>query len=34
MRVVNNELLSRTFESTAFESDVYRFMVSLRYTFN
>ena len=34
MRVVNNELLTRSFESTAFESDVYRFMVSLRYTFN
>lgn len=34
LAVVNNQLLTRSFESTASSSDVYRFMISLRYTFN
>ena len=34
LAVVNNELVTRTFQSSAFTSDVYEFMVSLRYTFN
>ena len=32
--VVNNELLTRSFETTASLSDVFSFMISLRYTFN
>ena len=32
--VVNNELLTKSLETTSFSTDVYRFMVSLRYTFN
>lgn len=32
--VVGGELLSRSFEKTAFSSDVWSMMVSLRYTFN
>jgi len=31
--VVNNELLTRSFENTTFLADVYSFMISLRYTF-
>ena len=34
MVVVSNELLTRSFETTASQSDVYRFMISLRYSFN
>jgi hypothetical protein len=34
MQVVNNQLVSRTFESTSGISDVYQFMLSFRYTFN
>jgi hypothetical protein len=34
LAVVNNQLLSRTFETTAGLGDVYSFMISLRYTFN
>ena len=34
MAVVNNQLLSRTFESTTNAADVYSFMISLRYSFN
>jgi hypothetical protein len=34
LAVVNNELLSRSFEKSAFSGDVYQFMVSLRYSFN
>jgi hypothetical protein len=33
MVVVNNALLTRSFETTTFQSDVYSFMISLRYTF-
>jgi hypothetical protein len=33
MRVVNDELLTRTFETTATTPDVYQFMLSFRYTF-
>ncbi len=32
--VVNNELLTRSFENTTFLADVFSFMISLRYTFN
>jgi len=32
--VVNNELASRTFVPSTFTSDVYQFMVSIRYSFN
>ena len=32
--VVNNELVNRTFQPSTFSSDVYEFMLSLRYTFN
>lgn len=34
MVVVNNQLLARSFETVASQSDVYRFMISLRYHFN
>jgi hypothetical protein len=34
MVVVNNALLANSFEPTTFQSDVYSFMISLRYTFN
>lgn len=34
LAVVNNQLLTRSLETTSFSSDVYRFMISLRYTFN
>jgi hypothetical protein len=34
LRVVNNELLSKTFESTSLERDVYRVQFSIRYNFN
>jgi hypothetical protein len=34
MVVVNNELLTRSFETTASQFDVFAFMISLRYTFN
>ncbi len=32
--VVNNELLTKSLETTSFSTDVYRLMVSLRYSFN
>jgi hypothetical protein len=34
LAVVNNELISRTFQTSAFSSDVYQFMLSVRYSFN
>ena len=34
LRVVNNALMSKTFETTAFLTDVYQIQFSLRYTFN
>jgi hypothetical protein len=34
LAVVNNELLTGSFQKAAFTSDVYQFMVSLRYSFN
>ncbi|MBI2188213.1 MAG: TonB-dependent receptor [Acidobacteria bacterium] len=34
LAVVNNELLARSFQSSAFTSDVYQLMLSLRYSFN
>lgn len=34
MAVANNELVTKTFERTAFLSDVYSMMLSFRYTFN
>ncbi|HXG87078.1 MAG TPA: carboxypeptidase regulatory-like domain-containing protein [Vicinamibacterales bacterium] len=34
MVVVNNELLTRSLETTTFSSDVFSFLISLRYTFN
>jgi hypothetical protein len=34
LRVVNNQLLSKSLESTAGQSDVYRVQFSLRYSFN
>ena len=33
LRVINNELMSKSLETTAFLNDVYRFQVSLRYQF-
>jgi hypothetical protein len=33
LSVVNNQLLTRSLETTTFQSDVYSFMISLRYTF-
>jgi hypothetical protein len=34
MAVANNELVTKTFQKTAFLSDVYAMMLSFRYTFN
>jgi hypothetical protein len=34
LALFNNQLLTQSLQTTAGESDVYRFMVSLRYTFN
>ena len=34
MQVLNNQLVSQTFESTANLVDVYQFMLSFRYSFN
>ena len=34
MQVVNNELVSKSFESTSGLLDVYQFMLSFRYSFN
>ncbi|MGQ0735114.1 MAG: carboxypeptidase regulatory-like domain-containing protein [Acidobacteriota bacterium] len=34
LAVVNNELLTRSYENTTFLTDVFSFMISLRYTFN
>ena len=34
LRVVDNELINRSFESTSGISDVYQFMLSFRYSFN
>jgi hypothetical protein len=34
LAVVNNELAKQTFQSSAFTSDVWQFMLSLRYSFN
>jgi len=34
LAVVNNELVTKTFQPSVFTSDVYEFMLSLRYTFN
>jgi hypothetical protein len=34
LAVVNNELLTRSLETTAFSTDVWSFMISLRYSFN
>lgn len=34
LATVNNELITRTFVPSTFTSDVYQFMVSLRYSFN
>ena len=34
MAVVNNELITKSFQKSAFVSDVYQVMVSLRYAFN
>jgi hypothetical protein len=34
LRVINNELMNRTRETTTFLDDVYRVQISLRYTFN
>jgi hypothetical protein len=34
MAVVNNELVSKTFQKSAFLSDVYQLMLSFRYSFN
>jgi hypothetical protein len=34
LAVVNNELIKNTFQTAATTSDVYQFMVSLRYSFN
>jgi len=34
LSVVNNQLVTRSFQSSAFTSDVYQFMISLRYSFN
>jgi hypothetical protein len=34
LALVNGELLTKSFETTTFSSDVYSFMISLRFTFN
>jgi len=34
LAVVNNELITRTFQTSATTNDVYQFMISLRYSFN
>jgi hypothetical protein len=34
LAVVNNQLIRNTFQSSAFTSDVWQFMLSLRYSFN
>ena len=34
LAIVNNELIKRTFQTSATTSDVYQFMISLRYSFN
>ncbi len=34
LRVVNNQLMNKTWETTAFSTDVYQIQFSLRYTFN
>ncbi len=34
LATVNNELIAKTFQSSATTSDVYQFMISLRYSFN
>ena len=34
LAVANNQLITKSFERTAFTSDVYQFMISLRYSFN
>ena len=34
LALANNELITKSFEKTAFTGDVYQFMVSLRYSFN
>jgi hypothetical protein len=34
LRVINNELMSKSLETTTFLDDVYRVQISLRYTFN
>ena len=34
LATVNNELVRNTFKSSAFTSDVWQFMLSLRYSFN
>jgi hypothetical protein len=34
LALFNNELIRQSYQTTASEADVYRFMVSLRYTFN
>jgi hypothetical protein len=34
LRAIGGQLMSKTFEPTAFLNDVYRFQLSLRYTFN
>ena len=34
MRVVNNQLMNKSYEQTADTSDVYRFLISLKYFFN
>ncbi len=33
MVLVNNEMLTKSLETTTFLNDVYQFMVSFRYTF-
>ena len=34
LAVINNELVTKSFQKSAFTSDVYQFMLSLRYSFN
>jgi hypothetical protein len=34
LATVNNELIRNTYQTSATTSDVYQFMVSLRYSFN
>ena len=34
LATANNELITKSFEPTAFTGEVYRFMISLRYSFN